>query len=137
MKKLFILVLVAFSLTACGSNANKVVCTDTDGAVITLASDKEDKVTSMKIEEKTEVSKEEYDNSAESMKLFMDELSKVEGLSMSASHKGDTATMVLEFDFTKMSAEDVSDLGYDTVFGPNFDSKTAIQSFESDGFNCK
>ncbi len=142
MKKicsLFIAVLFIVSLTGCGSSSkNEITCTtEQDGTkvIATVRTDKDDKVTGVKMStEMTASSKEELDTTYELMKLAEDEMNKNDGVKYSISKKDLKLIMTVDLDFNKASDEVKSELGMDDIDTTGAEFK---KNAEAEGATCK
>lgn len=142
MKKvcsLFLAVLFIASLTGCGSSSkNEITCTtEKDGVkvVATVRTDKDDKVTGVKMStEMAASSKEELDTTYELMKMAEDEMNKNDGVKYSISKKDLKLIMTVDLDFNKASDEVKSELSMDDIDTTGAEFK---KNAEAEGATCK
>lgn len=142
MKKVYGLFLAILSLTVitgCGSKKNEITCTSTQDdqkVVATVKTDKDDKITNVKMSTSMKASsKEELDSTYKLLNSSLDEMNKNEGAKVSLSKKDLTLTMTVQVDLTKISDDVKSSLGLGDEFnttGAEF-KKTAT----SNGATCK
>lgn len=142
MKKvcgLFLAVIFLTSLTGCGKSKNEITCTQKEDdmtVVATVQTDKDDKITNIKMSTSIKApSKEELDSVYDSLNSSLDEMNKTEGAKVSISKKDLTFTMTVQADLTKLSSDAKDTLGigdeFDTT-GTEF-KKNAIEN----GATCK
>lgn len=142
MKKvcsLFLVVLSLVIITGCGSSAkNEITCTqkeDDDKVSVTVRTDKDDKITSVKMSvEMKAPSKSELDSTYEIMKASSKEMNKVDGVKYNVSKKDLNLIIDTEVDFKKVSDEVKSELNIE-----NFETTGAEfkKNAEADGATCK
>lgn len=142
MKKvcgLFLAILCLTVVTGCGSSKNEITCTtkqDGQKVVVTVKTDKDDKITSLKMSNSMEApSKEELDSTYKLLNATLDEINKNEGTKVSLSKKGLTLTMTAQVDLTKISDDVRSSLGIGDEF--NTTGAEFKKSATSNGATCK
>lgn len=142
MKKvcsLFFAVLFLITITGCGSSSkNEITCTQKDeesNITVTARTDKDDKVTSVKMSVEMEASsKEELDATYELMKASADEMSKTDGVKYDVSKKDLKLIITTDVDLNKVSDEVKSELDLEDF---NTTGAEFRKSAEEDGATCK
>lgn len=142
MKKvcsLFFAVLFLVTITGCGSSSkNEITCTQKDeesNITVTARTDKDDKVTSVKMSVEMEASsKEELDATYELMKASADEMSKADGVKYDVSKKDLKLIITTDVDLNKVSDEVKSELDLEDF---NTTGAEFRKSAEEDGATCK
>ena len=142
MKKLcslFLAIVCLTVVTGCGSSKNEITCTMTEDGqkvVATVRTDKDDKITNVKMSTSMEApSKEELELAYGLLNVSVGAMNSANGVKASVSKKNLTLTMTIQVDLTKISDEDLDKLDFDfsnTATGTEF-KKNAIES----GATCK
>lgn len=143
MKKvmsLFVAVLALILVTGCGNNGKTITCSqDVMGQEMTIAAttDKDDKVTKVKMEMSMKANSEEEAKAAvASLELGKAAYEGKEGIKVNVSRKGVKAIMTIEADLTKASKEDLEELDM-AIEDADLTGANFKKNAEDEGATCK